>query len=105
MRDYHSWEDTYWKDHNGSVVTIKDILFKVKDEPAILLDIMDLDHIPSVEIDDCRKKRADLSCPIIILKKDKKIKMILDGHHRRSKAIEEGRKYIVAKVFIGNLFE
>ena len=101
----HSWEDTYWKDDSGSVVTIKDILFKVKDEPTILLDIRDLDHITSVEIDYDRKKRANLSCPIIVLKKDKKIKMILDGHHRRSKAIEEGRKYIIAKIFVGNLFE
>jgi len=43
--------------------------------------------------------------PIIVEEKDGRFKSILDGHHRRQRAIEQKRTHVLAKVFKGDLFE
>jgi hypothetical protein len=92
------WQRTYWEDEKGNRVTIQDVLLELQDEPVISLEIDALTHIPSVLIEECKKEIADLSFPIIVVEKDGEFQSILDGHHRRQKALDEGRTYILAKV-------
>lgn len=92
-----NWKDTYWKDGEDTI-TIKEVLDILKDKPTVSLPINNLSHIPSTEINSLRKQKADLSFPIIVLVKDGYYTMILDGHHRRQKAIEIGRTHILAKL-------
>ena len=97
------WQKTYWKDENGTQTTIQDILVELQDEPVVSLKIDDLTHTPSVIIEQHKKEKADLSCPIIVVEKDGEFQYILDGHHRRQKAIDEKRTHILAKVFRGEV--
>ncbi len=100
----HNWKNTYWKDEQGNTVTIHDLLFKLQDEPTIEVELSDLAHIPSTYVEEHRKLVANLSLPIIVQEKDSKYQRILDGHHRRQKAIDEKRTWILAKIFRGELF-
>ena len=99
------WQKTYWQDEQGNRTTIQDILLGLQNEPVVTLKIEDLAHIPSVAIEEYRKEKADLTVPIIVEEKDGRFKSILDGHHRRQRAIEQKRTYILAKVFKGDLFK
>jgi len=96
------WQKTYWKDESGNRTTIQDILLSLQDEPVVSLKIGDLTHIPSVFIEAYKKEKADLSCPIIVVEKDGEFQYILDGHHRRQKALDENRTHILAKVIRGD---
>ena len=100
---FHDWQNTYWEDFEGNKTTIQDVLIELQDEPVISLKICDLTHIPSVLIEESRKQLASLSFPIIVVEKDGKFEYILDGHHRRQKAIDEKRTHILAKVFRGEV--
>ena len=97
------WQKTYWEDENGTLTTIQDILVELQDEPIISLKIDVLAHVPSVIIEEHKKQIADLSFPIIVVEKDGEFEYILDGHHRRQKAIDEKRTHILAKVFRGEV--
>jgi hypothetical protein len=97
------WQKTYWEDESGARTTIQDMLSELQDEPVVSLKIDVLAHIPSVNIEQHKKEKADLSCPIIVVEKDGEFQYILDGHHRRQRAIDEKRTHILAKVFRGEV--
>ena len=97
------WQKTYWEDENGTLTTIQDILVELQDEPVVSLKIDALAHVPSVIIEEHKKQIADLSFPIIVVEKDGEFEYILDGHHRRQKAIDEKRTHVLAKVFRGEV--
>ena len=97
------WQKTYWEDESGTRTTIQDILVELQDEPVVSLKIDALAHVPSVIIEEHKKQIADLSFPIIVVEKDGEFEYILDGHHRRQKAIDEKRTHILAKVFRGEV--
>ena len=97
------WQKTYWEDEKGNRTTIQDVLVELQDEPVVSLKIDALTHVPSVIIEDHRKQASDLSCPIIVVEKDGELEYILDGHHRRQKALDEKRTHILTKVFRGEV--
>jgi len=97
------WQKTYWEDESGTRTTIQDILLELQDEPVVSLKIDVLAHIPSVIIEEHKKQIADLSCPIIVVEKNGEFEYILDGHHRRQRALDEKRTHILAKVFRGEV--
>jgi len=97
------WEKTYWEDERGNRTTIQDVLVELQNEPVILLKISALGHVPSVIIEEYKKQIADLSKPIIVVEKDGEFEYILDGHHRRQRAIDEKRAYILTKIFRGEV--
>ena len=97
------WQKTYWEDESGTRTTIQDILVELQDEPVVSLKIDVLAHVPSVIIEEHKKQIADLSFPIIVVEKDGEFEYILDGHHRRQKAIDEKRTHILAKVYRGEV--
>jgi len=97
------WQKTYWEDEKGNRTTIQDILVELQDEPVVSLKIDALAHVPSVIIEEHKKQIADLSKPIIVVEKDGELEYILDGHHRRQRAIDEKRTHILAKVFRGEV--
>ena len=97
------WQKTYWENESGTRTTIQDILTELQDEPVVSLKIDALAHVPSVIIEEHKKQIADLSCPIIVVEKDGELEYILDGHHRRQRAIDEKRTHILAKVFRGEV--
>lgn len=97
------WQKTYWVDESGTRTTIQDILLELQDEPVVSLEIGVLTHVPRVIIEQHKKEKADLSCPIIVVEKDGEFQYILDGHHRRQRAIDEKRTHILAKVFRGEV--
>ena len=91
------------RDEQGNTTTIHDVLLEIQSEPMVELNIADLAHIPSVYIEEHRKLAADLSFPIIVQEKQGEFQSILDGHHRRQKAIDENRTCILAKIFKGEV--
>jgi len=97
------WQKTYWEDEKGNRTTIQDVLVELQDEPVVSLKIDALAHVPSVIIEEHKKQIADLSKPIIVVEKDGELEYILDGHHRRQRAIDEKRTHILAKVFRGEV--
>jgi len=101
----NDWKKTCWQDKKGNVTTIHEVLFQLKDEPIISLSIKELSHIPKVLIEQHKKEKADLSCPIIIVEKNKEFQYILDGHHRLQRSIDENRTHILAKIMKGPLWK
>ena len=99
----HDWKKTSWSDEKGNTTTIHDVLFRLKSEPAVEIELADLSHIPSTYIEEHRKLTADLSVPIIVQENRGGYHCILDGHHRRQKAIDEKRTHLLAKVFKGDV--
>ncbi len=99
----HDWEKTYWQDEQGNKTTIQEVLFELQNEPTVELKLSDLDHIPPTYIEDHRKLVADLSFPIIVQEINGVFLNILDGHHRRQKAVEEKRSYILGKIYKGEV--
>ena len=96
------WNRTYWQ--RGTIrTTIQDVLAELQDEPVVSLRLDGLAHIPSATIEEHRREAADLSFPIIVVEKDGQFQSILDGHHRRQKAVDENRTHILAKVFRGEV--
>ena len=100
-----NWEQTKWVDETGkTTVTIQDVLTRLKDDPVVSLELKSLAHIPSVLIQEKKLENADLSFPIIVVENDDEFQMILDGHHRRHKAIVEKRTHILAKILRNGIF-
>ena len=97
---------TFSYEHNGSEVTwdIRDIWRATKSLPAVSIQVKDLkkqyDKVAKdYEEDDYERiKEADLTYPIIISKPvgDSK-QLIVDGHHRIGKCLEEKIPSIKAK--------
>ena len=99
------WKKTYWEDEAGNTMWIKDVLLDLQEIPAVEIKLSDLAHIPPVYIEEHRKLAADLSCPIIVQEKNGEYKSILDGHHRRQKAIDENRTSILGKIYKGEVVD
>ena len=96
------WQRTYWEDEKGNRITIQEVLLKLQEEPVVSLEVGILTHLLSVPIEECRKERADLSFPIIMVEKNGEFQNILDGHHRLQKAVDENRTHVFAKVLRGD---
>ena len=92
------WQKTYWEDESGNRTTIQDVLYELRTEPVITLEVKKLSGLVTVPIALDRKKKADLSCPIIVIEKDGQFVNILDGNHRLQKALDENKPYILAKI-------
>lgn len=94
------WHETSWQhaDDSNTSVTIQEVLSLLKDEPVVLVKLEDLSHIRDLSLYGDRIEDANLSCPIIITEKAGSYTRILDGHHRRAKAISKGDEYICAKI-------
>ena len=97
------WKKTYWRDDKGNRTTIEEVLSLLQGEPIVKIRLSDLAHIPSVPIEEHRRLAANLSCPIIVQEKNGVYQSILDGHHRRQKAIDEKSTYILSKVYRGEV--
>jgi hypothetical protein len=85
-------EKTSWQVTKGDK-TIKITLQEVLDvlDDGYQIDPKELEHLLiKTKRDPKRVSRADLSYPIILLKKAGKIISILDGQHRVVKALESG---------------
>ena len=95
----NDWKKTYWEDEKGNRTSVEEVLSVLQDEPTLEIRLSDLSHIPSTCIEEHRRLTADLSFPIMVIEEDGEYKSILDGHHRRQKAIDEKRTYILGKVF------
>jgi len=97
------WKKTYWQDEQGNRTTIEEVLTEIQNDPVVNIKLSDLSHIPSTYIEEHRRLTADLSFPIIVQEKNGEYKSILDGHHRRQKAIDKKRTYILGKVYRGEV--
>lgn len=100
MSQNSKWKETCWQDADDSntILTISQVLHLLKNEPVVLLRLAELSHINDLSLCEHRIAEADLSCPIIVAEKDGAYTRILDGHHRRAKAILEEEEYICAKI-------
>ena len=93
------WQETSWMDESGEYeITISEVLDLLKDESIVNIKLEDLAHIKDLSLYDDRVAGADLSCPIIVTEKDGRYTGILDGHHRRRKALDQKRSFICAKI-------
>ena len=93
------WQETFWMDESGEhKITIVGVLDLLKDEPIVNMKLEELAHIKDLSRCDHQVREADLSCPIIVVEKEDHYDWILDGHHRRRKALDESRVFICAKI-------
>ena len=96
------WGDTSWVTDTEKI-TIHDVLnylsnHKVYDIPVqYIVDTLD-NPFTRVKTEPERILQADLSYPIVIVKKNGKLSYILDGNHRMTKAIEIGEDTIKTKI-------
>ena len=96
------WGNTSWVTDTEKI-TIHDVLnylsnHKVYDIPVqYIVDTLD-NPFTSVKTEPERILKADLSYPIVIVKKNGKLSYILDGNHRMTKAIEIGKDTIKTKI-------
>jgi len=85
---------TFWEaevDGEKIRVTIKDIMNHLEDDVEI--DPNEIKNLLiDVERDPIRVENADLSYPIIVLKRGNEFISILDGHHRLVKALRDDVK-------------
>jgi len=90
----HHLDQTFWevtKQDQTLRVTLGDVLDTL--DGGYQIDPRDIDHLLIRSVRDPKRiSRADLSYPIILLKKGGEIISILDGHHRVVKALEVGEK-------------
>ena len=97
-----SWEDTGWETDTEKI-TIQDVLDYLDNDEVYNLSVKTIldtigDKFTTVKKDLDRILKADLSHPIIIVKKNGELSYILDGNHRIKKAIEVGEDTIKAKI-------
>tara|TARA_B100000900_G_scaffold218988_1_gene185592 strand:- start:1610 stop:1984 length:375 start_codon:yes stop_codon:yes gene_type:complete len=96
------WGDTSWVT-DAEKISIHDVLnylsnHKVYDIPVqYIVDTLD-NPFTRVKTEPERILKADLSYPIVIVKKNGKLSYILDGNHRMTKAIEIGEDTIKSKI-------
>lgn len=94
------WKNTHWTDTDGSKVTIQDVLWRLKDEPIISVEISTIIRSNKVLIKTNRKDQADTTKFILL---DKSL-VLLDGYHRVAKALEMGETHILAKILKTDIF-
>jgi len=97
-----SWKDTGWETDTEKI-TIQDVLDYLDNDEVYNLSVKTIldtigDKFTTVKKDLDRILKADLSHPIIIVKKNGQLSYILDGNHRMKKAIEVGEDTIKAKI-------
>ena len=97
----NDWRDSSWGDDDHKI-TIGDVVDYMGDNIQNI-SVSDLrnklkSQLDKVEKEKTRIMNADLSYPIILIKRKGKFEYILDGNHRLQKAIMTGEKYIKAKV-------
>ena len=96
------WGDTSWVTDTEKI-TIHDVLnylsnHKVYDIPVqYIVDTLG-NSFTRVKTEPERILKADLSYPIVIVKKNGKLSYVLDGNHRMTKAIDIGEDTIKTKV-------
>lgn len=97
-----SWTDTI--DGKKQTISIKEVEDFLKNDAIIDINVKDIQdkciHLNKTDKETLkRSENSDLSFPIIITKKqDGSWGMILDGHHRLKKAIDNDIETIKAKV-------
>ena len=94
------WENTHWIATGGSKVTIQDVLWRLKDEPIISVEISTICRSNKVLIETNRKDQADTTKFILLHKS----LVLLDGYHRVAKALEMGATHIPAKILKTDIF-
>jgi len=93
-----NWEDTAWENDKGSKVTIGHVINWLKDKPVLNVNVKELSHMLLSDLDKTRVKQADVNYPIIVVKSEGKYSMIIDGHHRLQKIIDNHGKSVKTKV-------
>ena len=87
------WGDTSWVTDTEKIT-----IHKVYDIPVqYIVDTLD-NPFTRVKTEPERILQANLSYPIVIVKKNGKLSYILDGNHRMTKAIEIGEDTIKTKI-------
>jgi hypothetical protein len=106
-KENNHYQETSWTDNiDGKEVkiTIQEVQDYLKNSPIIDIPVSEISNLCIHKDKDdeetlLRSQKSDLSFPIIISKnEDGKYGMILDGHHRLLKAINNGEETIKAKV-------
>jgi hypothetical protein len=101
------YNETYWEkeiDSENIKVTIQEIQDYLKNSPIIKIQVKDIEDMSihkhkSDKETLMRSQKSNLKYPIIISKgEDGEYKMILDGHHRLKKAIDNNINEINAKI-------
>jgi len=96
------WGDTSWVTDTEKI-TIQDVLnylsnHTVHDIPVqYIVDTLG-NSFTRVQTEPERILKADLSYPIVIVKKNGKLSYVLDGNHRMTKAIDIGEDTIKSKI-------
>lgn len=97
-----NYDNTFWqKTINGKKVkiTVHDVQKYLKNSPVQNIPVDYVRDILINDLDKNRVKNSDLKYPIIVTKeRNGQYGMILDGNHRLMKAIQNGHKYIKAKI-------
>ena len=93
------YDETYWMLDDGTKLTINDVNDYLDSNNIDVVDIpvTDIKNL-CIATDVKRSEDSDLSYPIIITTNDGKYGMLLDGHHRLFKAINNGVVNIKARV-------
>jgi len=96
------YDETYWENDIGKL-TIGELQEYLKDSPIIDIDVVDIKekciHLDKTDKETkIRSQKSDLKYPIIIVKSNGVYGMILDGHHRLKKAIDNNLSTIKARV-------
>lgn len=106
FNELNHYKETYWTrliDNKDVTITISDIekyLQKVKPINILVNDIKNMSIHKDKKDKETLKRvnQSDNKYPIIISKSEGKYTMILDGHHRLQKAINNNYEYISAKI-------
>ena len=107
LNENNNYEETSWSmdiDGEEKTITIHEIQDFLKNSPIIDIKVNDIKdkciHLTKTDKETyLRSQKSDLKYPIIICKGlDGKWGMILDGHHRLKKAIDNDIDIIKAKV-------
>ena len=99
MSQNKDWQETFWMDESGEhKISISEVIGLLKDEPIVNIRLEELSHIRDLSLLEQRVAKADLSCPIIVAAEEGRFTWILDGHHRRRKALDMKKTFICAKI-------
>jgi hypothetical protein len=101
LKNYNPLEGLFSAEVNGEFITgkVNDLIALTKNRPSFNINISDIPNIPhhSNPEENIYTINASLQYPIIILVDKKKIKSVLDGHHRIQKALYLGKTKIKTK--------
>jgi hypothetical protein len=101
LKNYNPLEGLFSAEVNGEFITgkVNDLIALTKNRPSFNINISDIPNIPhhSNPEENIYTINASLQYPIIVLVDKKKIKSVLDGHHRIQKALYLGKTKIKTK--------